>query len=60
MKFIILALLLSANLAFADATQIDEFQWHGVERIVAIGDLHGDYENYMATLKAAGLVDKKG
>ena len=60
MKFIILALLLSANLAFADATQIDEFQWDGVERIVAIGDLHGDYENYMATLKAAGLIDKKG
>jgi len=59
-KIIILAMLFSANFAFADATQIDEFQWDGVERIVAIGDLHGDYENYMATLSAAGLIDKKG
>ena len=59
-KIIILALMLFANLAFAGATQIDEYQWDGVERIVAIGDLHGDYTNYMATLKAAGLVDKKG
>jgi hypothetical protein len=58
-KAIIFVLLFSANLAFAAATQIDEYQWDGVERIVAIGDLHGDYENYMATLRAAGLIDKK-
>jgi len=59
-KIIILSLLLCANLAFADARQIDDYQWEGVERIVAIGDLHGDYDNYMATLRAAGLVDEKG
>jgi len=59
-KIIILALLFSASPAFADARQIDEFQWDGVERIVAIGDIHGDYDNYIATLTAAGLVDKKG
>ena len=55
----ILFLLLFSNLAFADARQVDEFQWEGVERIVAIGDLHGDYTNYLATLRAAGLIDKK-
>jgi hypothetical protein len=59
-KFIILPLLLAANLVFAEARQIDEYQWEGVERIVAIGDLHGDYDNYIATLTAAGLIDKKG
>jgi hypothetical protein len=59
LKIIILSMLLGAGLAFADARQIDDFQWDGVERVVAIGDLHGDYENYIATLKAAGLVDKK-
>jgi hypothetical protein len=54
-------LLLSAwDLAQAAARQIDEYQWEGVQRIVAIGDLHGDYGNYLATLKLAGLVDKKG
>ncbi len=60
MKRTILMLLLFSNLAFADARQIDDYQWEGVERIVAIGDLHGDFANYLATLKAAGLVDKKG
>lgn len=60
MRIIILPLLLAANLVFAEARQIDEYQWEGVERIVAIGDIHGDYDNYMATLKAAGLVNKKG
>ncbi len=60
MRIIILSLLIATNLAFAEARQIDEFQWEGVERIVAVGDLHGDYDNYIATLEAAGLVDKKG
>jgi hypothetical protein len=58
-KIIILPLLLATSLVFAEARQIDDFQWVGVERIVAIGDLHGDYDNYIATLQAAGLVDKK-
>ena len=31
-----------------------------MERIVAIGDIHGDYEQYMKVLTAAGLVDRKG
>ena len=25
-----------------------------------MGDLHGDYDNYLATLRAAGLVNKRG
>lgn len=28
--------------------------------IVAVGDIHGDYDAYMAILKSAGLVDSKG
>ena len=31
--------------------------WAGVERVVAIGDLHGDYEQLIALLQSAGLVD---
>ncbi|MBR9796456.1 MAG: hypothetical protein GYB45_10410, partial [Gammaproteobacteria bacterium] len=34
--------------------------WQGVERIVAIGDIHGDYENYIAVLKNAGVVNRRG
>ena len=29
-------------------------------RIVAVGDLHGDYDAYVAILRAAGLVDRRG
>jgi len=60
MKRVILILLFFSNLAFADARQIDDYQWEGVERIVAVGDIHGDYDNYLATLQAAELVDKRG
>ena len=55
----VLALCLCVGSALADARQIDEYQWEGVERVVAIGDLHGDYDNYIEALKAAGLVDKR-
>ena len=35
------------------------YEWNGVERIVAIGDLHGDYENFIRILKnpKVSLVD---
>ena len=44
----------------AEPRQIDEVTWEGVDRIVAIGDLHGDYEGYLETLKLAGLVNRRG
>ncbi len=48
-------LLLCATLSLA---QQDD--WQGVERIVAVGDIHGDYDNYMEVLKQAGVVNKRG
>ena len=33
--------------------------WSGVEKIVAVGDLHGDYENFVKILLGTGLVDEK-
>ena len=59
MKSFLLTLLLFSNLAMADARQINEYHWEGVERIVAIGDIHGDYTNYITTLRAAGLINKR-
>jgi hypothetical protein len=32
--------------------------WTGVEKIIAIGDLHGDYDNFVQILKGTGLVDE--
>jgi hypothetical protein len=60
MNRIALLLIVVSQLAFADAKQVDEYHWVDVERIVAIGDLHGDFDHYMESLRAAGLVDKKG
>ncbi|MEJ2535247.1 MAG: metallophosphoesterase [Gammaproteobacteria bacterium] len=54
-----LALLLSPA-AGAEARQVGPYAWEGVERIIAIGDLHGDYEQYMKILREAGLVDRRG
>ena len=34
--------------------------WSGVERVVAVGDVHGDVDALMAVLKMAGLVDARG
>jgi len=33
--------------------------WEGVERIVAVGDVHGDYDQLVAVLKSAGLIDEQ-
>ena len=51
--------LLSAGCAHAEPEQLDEHHWRGVERVVAIGDLHGDWEQYQAILRAAGLTDER-
>src|SRR5579864_4724116 len=31
--------------------------WEGIDRIVAVGDVHGDYDQLVAVLKTAALVD---
>ena len=56
----IIVLALFASTALAESRQVSDYEWQGVERIVAIADIHGDYDQYMATLEAAELVDRKG
>lgn len=34
--------------------------WTGVERVVAVGDIHGDFEQFIQVLRSAGLVDDYG
>lgn len=45
-------------LAAAALTPLDNtpYAWRDVERIVAVGDLHGDYENFVSILRGVGLV----
>jgi hypothetical protein len=32
--------------------------WNGVERVVALGDVHGDYQQFVTLLRAAGVIDQ--
>jgi len=56
----LLLLLLLPGLAMAKAKKLDDYHWTGVERVIAIGDLHGDYGQYLKVMQSAGLINKKG
>ena len=49
----ILWLLAAAPLLAAQA------QWTGVERVVAVGDVHGDYAGFVEVLRSAGVIDEQ-
>jgi hypothetical protein len=57
---LLLFLLLAATGLVAAPQRVDKHRWTGVDRIVAIGDLHGDYDSYIDVLRAAGIVDARG
>ena len=54
---------LAACLVFWSAAPTDvaaresSYEWSNVPRVVAIGDIHGAYDNFVAVLQSAGLVD---
>ena len=50
-----LAALLSAGAAAQE--QASAYRVDGVERVVAVADIHGAYEDFAALLESAGLVD---
>ena len=61
-KFLIGAcVVVAAAVAVAAAGPTCEPQdtWTGVERIVAVGDVHGDYGQFVKVLRAAEVVDEK-
>jgi hypothetical protein len=57
-SLLLLVCLLAPGLATAKAKKIDDYHWIGVERVVAIGDLHGDYGQYINVMQSAGLLNK--
>jgi hypothetical protein len=59
-RILLFAILLLGQTVCAAPRQIDDHRWDQVDRIVAIGDLHGDYDSYLTVLKSAGVVDKSG
>jgi hypothetical protein len=46
--------------ASAKAREVAPHEWEGVERVIVLGDVHGDYDQYMDVLRAAGLVNRRG
>ncbi len=55
-RFIWACLLFAACSFFARAAAIPCI-WTNVEKIVAVGDLHGDYDNFVVILKGTGIID---
>lgn len=56
-----IVLALASCLAFGPpTTAAAEDVWTGVERVVAVGDVHADYEQFLKVLRSAGLIDGQG
>ncbi|MCF6263735.1 MAG: metallophosphoesterase [Xanthomonadales bacterium] len=53
-------LLLLAGVSQSAATKLNDYHWSGVERVIAIGDLHGDYQQFVKIMQSAGLMNTKG
>jgi hypothetical protein len=53
------AAFLALTLLFAATPARAQSEWDGVARIVAIGDLEGDYEKFVDMLRTAGLIDDR-
>lgn len=51
--------LLFSLLAFPAAAQAEDipWEWSGIDKIVVVGDLHGDYDNFLKILKGTGVID---
>ncbi|MEQ8313427.1 MAG: metallophosphoesterase [Gammaproteobacteria bacterium] len=56
---VLASLGLALLFAFPQHATSAESQWQGVERIVAVGDVHGDFDNFVATLRAADLINRR-
>ena len=55
----LLVLLLLLPLGSAPRAQGTQCEFDGVERIVAIGDVHGAYDQLLPILQAAGIIDDR-
>lgn len=59
-KFIPLVLLSLLIVRFAPVAEAQQSRFSGVRRIIAIGDVHGDYDQLRRLLQSAGVIDEDG
>jgi len=60
-KFLRYALSISLGVILSLALSLAyerPYEWTGIKKIVAVGDLHGDYENFVEILKGVTLIDE--
>jgi hypothetical protein len=57
---VLFCLALACQSLWASPRKIDDYHWDQVDRVVAIGDLHGDYASYVKALEAAGIINARG
>ena len=58
---IVFLVLLTSGATIAEAQKkIRQHTWSEIERIVAVGDVHGDHGQFLKTLLAAKVIDKEG
>ena len=55
----VISLLLVCGVSLAPRALAQQDEWTGVKRIVAIGDVHGDYQQLVALLRQAQLIDPR-
>jgi hypothetical protein len=51
------AFVLILGAAVARTAEERQYAWIDVERVVVVGDVHGSYDNLVALLRSAGLID---
>jgi len=54
-----LSLISAPSAGSFQAPQLPEWAWNNVDRIVAVGDLHGDYDQFIKVLQDAGVINKR-
>jgi hypothetical protein len=59
-RLVFAGLLLALSLPAGQAAAADQWQWTGVDRIVAVGDVHGAYDEVFSVLRQAGMIDEQG
>jgi hypothetical protein len=58
--FLVFALFAAIAVAGRAAPQDPACEFDGIERIVAVGDVHGAYDQFLEILQTAGVVDRRG
>src|SRR3954470_20298242 len=48
---------LLGNVLLAAASPGSKDDWQGIQRVVAVGDIHGDKDAFVAVLRMAGIID---